>query len=1255
MIRGTKRTVYRLWGLAIAFILMIACLLGGVFALRKTNTKAAEIATDYMEEMQALTYTTTVNGEEVTLSYRLYVPHDYDAAKAYPLFTMLHGHGAQGSDNETQLNVFKPLLSRLTTVEQLERDPAIIVVPQCRADHKWVEVNNWTGHYSVETFDISPDLQAVASLTDELLETYNIDTDRLYITGHSMGGLAVWDMLARFPDRYAAAVPISGAGNDLTQAETMKNVNIWAIHGALDVTVGVDVSRDMVSALQAVGGWVKYTEYPEGNHSIGTVAYQNEEDMVDFFLSSRKGVKNSYVGTYSPAEEAQDKTGAAGYTFVNNASQTTFNGMHAAAFDALSVNFPTTSVSGLVNITLPFAQAADLSGENAAVRVRIQTVVPVTGREGLRFDLMTDTAAAYMTGGATAYRVKGGNATASVVQGSTGSGASIYILDTEDVNGTRLFDGYVILPVASFNTSDASAVTSLRIRTNPAYSQNIWNFGAVEYGTVTADGVFSSAGVLWQPYNEDGAPSEYTADEGVDAAIIHAGEFTGGETKAFYLKNVFDSALAATDTLDISAYDGVKFYIDNTDGAAKSFQLFLYDESVAAGSITSANAAIVSKNGLAIFLPDEDCAAYKGSVGYRSSFVPAGFKGWMYLPFTLNGDSEAGVFQNFDNSAPDAFPEKVYNQFLIYYGHTANEDFCASGAVFVADGEAFLTEAYEASPSVSTPVDHDAAIMVQGSERLAPQFELWTNNTSGVSFATCNETNEVITGGTALAVAIENLNDSPFIFSVTTWNSMADMVLLGGNIREASVKLVGADGEVTMLMMRDGYITIPAKASGTLILPYVGGLEVTSAKGGSTTYPLGYPVKGIFRVIFNAYDATGEGAFLLGQISVVAEDGSVTAVRIGGQDLSAAAAANDDEVYKKDRAYIAYSGAVKTYTASSTQREGATLSVNEESVIYGQDVTFTVTGLGAGDSVIGATLNGEDVFEDLVYADGKYTFTTQAKEDLVFAVTLDSDPKYYDVTVTAGANGGADISSERLLEGSSLTVTFTAQEGYCLQRVTVNGAEQAAADGKLTVTVTGDMQISATFAPIEYTIVYELGGGENAAENPATYTVESDTIVLAAPQREHYEFAGWYSGNELVTSIAAGSMGDLTLTARWTAVRYTIGYEFNSNMGTISPVRYEAEWGEEITFTVQAKDGYSVSEVSVNGTAVAVTDGLFTVTVEGDTTISVSFAGDGAPVTPADDDGNDPTVAIAVGCSVGGVVVVAGVVCAVIFIKKKKR
>lgn len=101
MIRETKPTGSRIRILAIAFILMITCLIGGLFALHRTNTRAAEIATDYMEDMQALTYTTTVNGEEVTLSYRLYVPHGYDASKAYPLFTMLHGHGGQGNDNET--------------------------------------------------------------------------------------------------------------------------------------------------------------------------------------------------------------------------------------------------------------------------------------------------------------------------------------------------------------------------------------------------------------------------------------------------------------------------------------------------------------------------------------------------------------------------------------------------------------------------------------------------------------------------------------------------------------------------------------------------------------------------------------------------------------------------------------------------------------------------------------------------------------------------------------------------------------------------------------------------------------------------------------------------------------------------------------------------------------------------------------------------------------------------------------------------
>ena len=129
-----------------AFIVSVGCTVLGA-TLPKTAA-SADVAVDYMENLQDLSYTTTVYGEEITLKYRLWIPEDYDESKEYPMITMLHGHGGQGTDNTTQINVFKPLLAKLTTVEQQAETPCIMLIPQCRLNHKWVEVSHWTGHFS---------------------------------------------------------------------------------------------------------------------------------------------------------------------------------------------------------------------------------------------------------------------------------------------------------------------------------------------------------------------------------------------------------------------------------------------------------------------------------------------------------------------------------------------------------------------------------------------------------------------------------------------------------------------------------------------------------------------------------------------------------------------------------------------------------------------------------------------------------------------------------------------------------------------------------------------------------------------------------------------------------------------------------------------------------------------------------------------------------------------------------------------------
>ena len=86
-----------------------------------------------------------------------------------------------------------------------------------------------------------------------------------------------------------------------------------------------------------------------------------------------------------------------------------------------------------------------------------------------------------------------------------------------------------------------------------------------------------------------------------------------------------------------------------------------------------------------------------------------------------------------------------------------------------------------------------------------------------------------------------------------------------------------------------------------------------------------------------------------------------------------------------------------------------------------------------------------------------------------------------------------------------------------------------------------DTVLHARFTAITFTITYNLNGGTNHASNPATFTVESGVITLAAPTRDGFTFAGWSDGG----TIPAGSIGNRTFTAQWTAIVFSITYNLN--------------------------------------------------------------------------------------------------------------
>ena len=109
----------------------------------------------------------------------------------------------------------------------------------------------------------------------------------------------------------------------------------------------------------------------------------------------------------------------------------------------------------------------------------------------------------------------------------------------------------------------------------------------------------------------------------------------------------------------------------------------------------------------------------------------------------------------------------------------------------------------------------------------------------------------------------------------------------------------------------------------------------------------------------------------------------------------------------------------------------------------------------------------------------------------------------------------------------------------------------------------------------KYNITYNLNGGKNNKDNPKTYTFENDTITLKNPTRKGYTFKGWYTGSKKVTSIVKGSIGNITLTAKWEKNTYKIKYKLNSGKNSSkNPTKYVVTTST-ITLKNPTRKGYT--------------------------------------------------------------------------------
>ena len=191
----------------------------------------------------------------LTLPYRLFVPTDYDSTRSYPIVLTLHGSGERGTNNSRHIEFHRIATSWADSVNQVNY-PTFVVSPQAPRPGTWAAASCFG---CVDTTPLSAELSVVMDLLDSLEVEFSLDPNRFYVTGLSMGGFGTWDLIARFPERFAAAIPMSGGG-DASKAADMSGVAIWNFHGRVDGLVPAVLSQELMEAFEDIGRPVVYTD-----------------------------------------------------------------------------------------------------------------------------------------------------------------------------------------------------------------------------------------------------------------------------------------------------------------------------------------------------------------------------------------------------------------------------------------------------------------------------------------------------------------------------------------------------------------------------------------------------------------------------------------------------------------------------------------------------------------------------------------------------------------------------------------------------------------------------------------------------------------------------------------------------------------------------------------------------------------------------------------------------------------------------------
>ena len=191
-----------------------------------------------------------------------YEPENFDGKM--PLVIQLHGAGERGNGQEELERVEIWGFSHLLKAGEY---PCMFVFPQCPEDTFW-----------------AARVESILRFIDQLIEAYDIDEDRIYLTGLSMGGFGTWYTAMAAPSRFAAIAPVCGGG--MAWNADVLTMSVWAFHGAEDKSVAVFHSDDMVARMKKHGLDVRYSRFDGVGHDVWKKTY--DEELLSWLLERKR-------------------------------------------------------------------------------------------------------------------------------------------------------------------------------------------------------------------------------------------------------------------------------------------------------------------------------------------------------------------------------------------------------------------------------------------------------------------------------------------------------------------------------------------------------------------------------------------------------------------------------------------------------------------------------------------------------------------------------------------------------------------------------------------------------------------------------------------------------------------------------------------------------------------------------------------------------------------------------------------------------